>query len=514
MRGFAETFARWGCLFDVLAWGIVNGFPYQQPVPFDLPGPDGPPSHDSVVAEIGRRTATAATAVESKIFRELMDQWEGELKPAVVRRHRELADVKFAELDHEGLVGHVTECVEHMEELSYLHHRFNCTALVPPADFVLHVAEWLHEPPTAFFGVFDGYSPASGVIAPEMAAAVDALGESSLGRGLLTGTGDPADRLDQLRETVPAVDEWVHATGFRLVDGFDITNLTALECPEILLGRLAAALAVDPDESRRRADAFAASVRGRIPEEHKAEFDELLADARYVYRLRDERGIYSDVSGLGLLRWALLEVGRRLETAGRIYERDHVFELDRTGLDAVLGGAASPTADEVAEMAATRAALVERGAPRYLGPPPPDPPPMDQLPPPLGRVMSAIGFSIEGILGQMEEAAGDDDCVVGIAANAGVYEGKVRLVSSITELLDLEDGDVLVAPTTGEAFNSMIYLLGAIVTDHGSYVSHAAIVARECGIPAVVGCTNATSRLKNGQRVSVDGTTGEVRILA
>ena len=60
MRGFAETFARWGCLFDVLAWGLVNGFPYQQPVPFDVPGPDGPPSDEFIGSEIGRRTAVAA----------------------------------------------------------------------------------------------------------------------------------------------------------------------------------------------------------------------------------------------------------------------------------------------------------------------------------------------------------------------------------------------------------------------------------------------------------------------
>ena len=178
-----------------------------------------------------------------------------------------------------------------------------------------------------------------------------------------------------------------------------------------------------------------------------------------------------------------------------------------------MGGASSPTADEIAERATRRAALVANGAPRHLGPPPPDPPPLDQLPPPLARVMHAIGFAIEGILGELEEAAGDDDCVIGIPANAGVYEGKVCLVNSVLDLLDLEQGDVLVAPTTGEAFNSMIHLLGAIVTDHGSFVSHAAIVARECGIPAVVGCTNATERLANGQRVRVDGSTGEVRIL-
>lgn len=90
----------------------------------------------------------------------------------------------------------------------------------------------------------------------------------------------------------------------------------------------------------------------------------------------------------------------------------------------------------------------------------------------------------------------------------------MHLVSSIDDLFEIQQGDVLVAQTTGEAFNSMIHLVGAIVTDHGSYISHAAIVARECGLPAVVGCINATQRLQQGQRVRVDGGSGEVTVLA
>ena len=98
-------------------------------------------------------------------------------------------------------------------------------------------------------------------------------------------------------------------------------------------------------------------------------------------------------------------------------------------------------------------------------------------------------------------------------APQGVVEGPVRLVRSIDDLFDLEPGDVLVAPTTGEAFNSMLHLVSAIVTDHGSFASHAAIVSREMGIPAVVGTSDGTSRLASAKRVRVDGTTGQVTIL-
>jgi phosphoenolpyruvate synthase/pyruvate phosphate dikinase len=127
--------------------------------------------------------------------------------------------------------------------------------------------------------------------------------------------------------------------------------------------------------------------------------------------------------------------------------------------------------------------------------------------------MASVGFLIDGILGQKEVPEGDATTIIGIPGAGGVVEGPVRLVRSIDELFDLESGDVLVAPTTGEAFNSMLHLVSAIVTDHGSFASHAAIVSREMGIPAVVGTSDGTTRLAEARRVRVDGTSGQVTIL-
>ena len=83
----------------------------------------------------------------------------------------------------------------------------------------------------------------------------------------------------------------------------------------------------------------------------------------------------------------------------------------------------------------------------------------------------------------------------------------------VDDLLELEDGEIVVSAATGEAFNSMLHLVGAIVTDHGSHACHAAIVAREMGFPAVVGTVDATTRIRTGDRLRVDGTKGEVSIL-
>jgi phosphoenolpyruvate synthase/pyruvate phosphate dikinase len=100
-----------------------------------------------------------------------------------------------------------------------------------------------------------------------------------------------------------------------------------------------------------------------------------------------------------------------------------------------------------------------------------------------------------------------------MSGNGGVVEGVVRRIDEIDDLLDLEEGEIVVAASTGEAFNSILHMVGGIVTDHGGFLCHAAIVARESGFPAVVGTVDGTSRISTGDRIRVDGTKGEVTIL-
>jgi len=511
-RGFEEAFSMYGVLLDRLAMASINGFTYHQPQPFDLPGPDGPRDPAWIEAEFGRRIGVAAHAFEARIWREGMRRWDEELKPASIARHREL-DVDLAALDDAQLTAHIDACLSHVSEMVYQHHRHNTHALVPVGDFLLQTAAWTGRPPTTLLAVFDGHSPVSSVVQPEMRPALDALREHDEARALLFSGDDAADVLARLRVLVPEVGEYIDSVHFRLLEGFDIPNPTIGERPEGLVGRLQTALDVDVDQALRRSDALAAELRAAVPVEHQASFDDLLAEACLVYRLRDERGIYSEISAIGLLRLALLELGRRLQGRGRLDAVSDVLEVDRDELREICAGAATPTAQDLHERAIDRVDRTLAGAPRFLGPPMPHPPPVDQLPPPLARLMSSVGFLIDGILGQKEAPEGDATTIVGIPGAQGVVEGPVRLVRSIDDLFLLEPGDVLVAPTTGEAFNSMLHLVSAIVTDHGSFASHAAIVSREMGIPAVVGTNDGTHRLALAKRVRVDGTNGQVTIL-
>ena len=110
-------------------------------------------------------------------------------------------------------------------------------------------------------------------------------------------------------------------------------------------------------------------------------------------------------------------------------------------------------------------------------------------------------------------AAHEGTTLRGLAASGGVYEGPARRVAGPSEFDRIIKGDVLVTECTSEAFNILLPLLGAIVTDSGGVLSHPAIVAREYGIPGVVGTRNATEEISDGARVRVDGDAGAVTVL-
>jgi rifampicin phosphotransferase len=98
----------------------------------------------------------------------------------------------------------------------------------------------------------------------------------------------------------------------------------------------------------------------------------------------------------------------------------------------------------------------------------------------------------------------------GIAASAGTYTGTVKIVRGQEDFAKLQRGDILVCPTMTPPWTVLFPIAGALVTDAGGILSHAASVAREYRLPAVVGTSRATSMLKDGDRAIVDGTKGTV----
>ena len=311
-----------------------------------------------------------------------------------------------------------------------------------------------------------------------------------------------------------ALAAYLEFAGYRLLDGFDISGRYALEQPDVVLRAVRTSIAgegtgravVSEDVEARIAD-----VRSQVPEEHRAEFDDLLAEARLTYHIRDERGVFSDIWASGIMRRAALAGGRRAASKGRIDDPQHFVHAGIAEMAALVSGTGGPSASELAERYAYHATYTTKDVPSLLGPPPPPPPDPSVLPAPAARMMRAAGMAM-GALFNSSDRPHTDDVLRGLAASGGVYEGPSRRISGHADFDRIVQGDVLLTESTTEAFNILLPLLGALVTDSGGLLSHAAIVAREYGIPGVVGTRDATQRIPDGAVVRVDGDRGEVTV--
>jgi pyruvate,water dikinase len=328
----------------------------------------------------------------------------------------------------------------------------------------------------------------------------------------------PGEILTQLEGRPTAVGTAMRAylavVGLRVVGGYDVADRHGRERPDLLVNIIRAAVtAVYSPTQGREAEQAIASIRARVPEAHRVEFDALLAEALLTYRVRDERNFCSDAIGVGALRRALLAVGSRLQAEGRVHAPEHLVDASEAEVIALLGGSATPSADELAARFTRRMATTLADAPDRLGFEPSGPPPADWLPPGAARTQRAVDLVLNLMFAVPPKSNSATRQLKGFGVSPGVYEGPVRVISDVTQLGDVQAGEILVTSSTGPTFNIILPLLKAIVTERGGALSHAAIVAREYGIPAIVGCPGAMAAVKTGSRIKVDGTKGEMWVL-
>jgi rifampicin phosphotransferase len=501
-KGTADFASFYGMLIGGLEMAYVNGFGYIS----TLPAPE---------AEVPQRFARADEVLAGKLWREQLREWDDTYKPNAIAKHRELQAVDVDALSDDELVAYLGRCRDHHSAMITQHMRFTASAVVPTGDFLAHVGDWTGLPPAELLGLMRGSSPVSAGASAQLERLIGALQEDAGAQALLESDGDPAETLEALRSldgpAGSAMNDYLDLVGNRLLDGFDISEPAALEMPDQLIRaiRTAAEAGVEESDVEERI----AEVRSKVPAEHQEQFDELLGEARLLYRLRDERGVYSDIWASGIMRRAALAAGRRAAAAGRVHEPAHFVDAGFEEMCALIAGTGGPSADDLAARAAFRASHSAKDAPATLGPPAPPPPDGSKLPPGIARLMRATGIALGALFGSSEEQH-EEHLLRGLAASRGVYEGTARLVSGPSDFSRIVKGDVLVTMSTTEAFNILLPLLGAIVTDSGGLLSHSAIVAREYGIPGVVGTREGTERIADGARVRVDGDAGEVTVFA
>ncbi len=127
-----------------------------------------------------------------------------------------------------------------------------------------------------------------------------------------------------------------------------------------------------------------------------------------------------------------------------------------------------------------------------------------------------IAIKVFGIIDEVLHPKGEtevSDKLEGFPGAPGNVEGPARVILNFEDFPTVQSGEILVCPYTGTAWTPLFLKIGGVVTDTGGMLTHAAIAAREYGIPAVVGTWNATSSIKNGDIIRVDGEAGKVDIV-
>jgi phosphohistidine swiveling domain-containing protein len=514
--GFFEGMARYGMLLDGMEFKVVNHFVYTALRPVGAPkGAKGPPPKlifkllMKLHPEMRKRLRTLDETWATKRWREDVKRWDAQLKPAITRENSALQRVDLRALTDAELILHIERCVDAARRGVTQHHSLNATAMLPLGDFLVHVKEWTGLVPADVLPLFCGSSRVSQGATEELDALARAIGGNAA-----VLDGEPAIVIDALKSRPDAIGDaarrYLDAVGPRIATGYDVADLTFAEMPELLVENIRSAMS---GTMSRRQSVSAGAIREKVPPQHRAKFDELLEEALLTYRMRDERAYNNDAWSTGIARHAYLEGGRRLTARGLLHDARHAVELTPNELTSMLAGSPGRSADQAAADAKFRETHTSQDAPRFLGGVPAGPPPIEWLPPGAARAARAI----EIVMGEMFAARDKQTSaakISGHAASPGEFVGVARLVLDPQDMARVRKGDVLITRSTAPSYNALLPLLSGIVTDRGGTLSHAAVVAREYGIPAVVGTGNATELIRDGARIRIDGARGTVEVLA
>lgn len=508
--GMRRTFKELGVPADTLDVAWVNGLMYTRLRPLigaDKPPKKLPPSFILKLAirlhpEMRRRAKVAGRVMEDRPWRRVLADWESSGRARVEAKNLALQDVDLAALSDTDLVAHVRRVVDHAITHWEMHFWLHGSDMGPIGLLLYETSQWGLDP-SEVIPLLEGASPSTSEPIRLLSDLRVAIEES----------GSTPQTLDDVKAISPEIEamvaHYLRYKGSLLFSRYDIDGVTLGEVPQVVFATIRAA------EKRDVAAEIGhriAEVRGRVPADHRARFDEVLGEARAAMNLRDDNGPTTAEWPLGLMRLSLLELGRRLAARGRILAAEHIVELrlEEITPDLLDGDRGVPSAADLATRAQRRRDVVFDDAPRLLGPAEVAPPP-DVLPASLSRLVGMVQIVIAqmGMDGQVRASG-----LHGVGVGTSSYSGRARRANSPEEAIDsMEPGDVLVVPCTTPAYNVVLAIAGAVVTSEGGPLSHAAVLARELGIPAVIGAPGALREIPDGAQVEVDPVAGLVTVL-
>jgi pyruvate,water dikinase len=464
-RGLAAAFARHGLPFARLEMAFVNDVLFQRMVLCDAD-------------ELARRAWIASHARDVDQWRADAERWTSTVKPARLSANLALQDIDPFTMDDVTFVDHLRAVVVEVEAAVAEHMDLVCVGDVV-GRLLLAGATW-GIADADLLALLAGSSPASA----QAAASADAI--ASLLDGVRVTSVDDARAASPAAER--AIDEHLRLHGWRMLDSYGPDGTTLAEQPDLLLRTITATVERDAID----VDALEAAIRAQVPVEERDRFDSVLADAREAYGVRDDNEGLTLLWPMGLLRRALLAASARLGI--------DAFVLDVEEIAALLHGDGGPSPEEVAARVRRRTDAAA-AIPAAIG---------EDDAADAPEIPAAIQLSLAA-----SEAVWGAELVAGAETGTGIgaapYTGRACVCADASAALDeLEPHDVLITTTTTSAFNAVLTIAGALVVEVGGPACHSALIARELGLPAVVGLAGATTRFRTGDLVTVDPVAGTV----
>lgn len=306
-------------------------------------------------------------------------------------------------------------------------------------------------------------------------------------------------QFDGGKETRAAINAYLEKYGMRCAGEIDITNTRWSEKPSILIPLLLSNIKnFEPNAGKRK---FEQGQREALKKENELldklaslpEGEQKVKETKQMINLLRNFAGYREYPKYGIVnrffiyKQALLKEAEKLLKAKVISESADIYDL---------------TFQELREVVSTNTLdiqLVHQRKETFKQ--------YEKLIPP--RVITSDG---EVIRGKYKRENLPAEAIVGLAVSSGVIEGRARIILNMEDA-DLEDGDILVTPFTDPSWTPLFVSIKGLITEVGGLMTHGAVIAREYGLPAVVGVENATKLIKDGQRIRLNGTDGFVEIL-
>lgn len=515
--GLAVGMELAGAPLKTLQTRVVNGRMYTRQVPLvggnrDLPTPPKPILWlvTRLHPQFRKRAKRSVVALDERYWNAEFDRWEREWKPELIAANRRFASVDPSALNDAQLADHLGAVWAHVERSGELHFRLHSSDLGPIGLLLLRATE-MGLDGGAVMAALAGASPATSAPTVALQELASELRDAEVTPTSLDDVRAASERASEL------LDGYLAEFGDRLT-GYDLRDQTLAELPGVVLRSI---LNADPDaaparSAQKRGEAALANVIERVPQGRRVEFTELVSDARRLYGLRDENGPLTFEWPGGVARGVVLECARRLVDRGKLEEIEHVFDASIEEMRGLLAGSDAPSRADLAERCAERMSWAELDAPTVLGPPAvmPD---VDVLPGQMPDMMRAV-LLVTTLIERNDHGSGvaaETTGLTGTGIGNQPHRGVARVVFDADDAFARCDpGDIIVTKFTAPTFNAVLAMSGGVVTEGGGLLCHTAVIARELGIPAVVGVPGAMSEIPDGADIEIDPIAGTVTVLS